>query len=76
MASIKGTFDTLSGLVGTITDLALRLIVALLVVDVLFPASSEISENIGLLLDQFGENGLGGLVAVLLFLLLYQNRKG
>jgi len=35
--------------VGTITDLALRLIVALLVVDVLFPASSAISENIGTL---------------------------
>ncbi|HIN49837.1 MAG TPA: hypothetical protein EYM78_03850 [Gemmatimonadetes bacterium] len=74
MASIKGTFDTISGLVGTITDLALRLIVALLVVDVLFPASSEISENIGRLVGQFGDNGLAGLIAILLFLLLYKNR--
>lgn len=74
MASIKGTFDTVSGLVGTITDLALRLIVALLVVDVLFPASSAISENIGTLVGQFGDNGLAGLIAILLFLLLYKNR--
>lgn len=74
MASIKGTFDTISGLVGTITDLALRLIAALVVVDVLFPGTTGIIENIGQLLDQFGENGLGGLVAVLLFLLLYKNR--
>lgn len=74
MASIKGTFDTVSGLVGTITDLALRLIAALVVVDVLFPGTTGIIENIGQLLDQFGENGLGGLVAVLLFLLLYKNR--
>ena len=74
MASIKGTFDTVSGLVGTITDLALRLIAALVVVDVLFPGTTGIIENIGQLLDQFGQNGLGGLVAVLLFLLLYKNR--
>ena len=74
MASIKGTFDTISGLVGTITDLALRLIVALLVVDVLFPASSAITENIGTLVSQFGDNGLAGLIAILLFLLLYKNR--
>ena len=73
---MKGTFDTVGGVVGTITDLALRLIAALVVVDVLFPGTSGIIENIGLLLDQFGENGLGGLVAVLLFLLLYNKSKG
>ena len=76
MASIQGTFDTVGGVVGTITDLALRLIAALVVVDVLFPGTTGIIENIGQLLDQFGQNGLGGLVAVLLFLLLYQNKKG
>ena len=76
MASIKGTFDAIMGLVGTITDVALKLIAALVVVDVLFPGTSGIIDNIGQLLDQFGQNGLGGLVAVLLFLLLYQNKKG
>ncbi len=76
MASVKETFDATMGLVGTFTDVALKLIAALVVVDVLFPSSSPITENIGRLLDQLGQNGLGGLVAVLLFLLLYQNRKG
>ena len=64
------------GLVGTITDVALKLIAALVVVDVLFPGTTGIIDNIGELLAQFSQNGLGGLVAVLLFLLLYQNRKG
>ena len=64
------------GVVGTFTDVALKLIAALVVVDVLFPGSSPIIDNIGQLLDQFGQNGLGGLVAVLLFLLLYNNSKG
>ena len=64
------------GLVGSATDVALKFIAALVVVDVLFPGTTGIIENIGQLLDQFGENGLGGLVAVLLFLLLYNNSKG
>ena len=64
------------GVVGTFTDVALKLIAALVVVDVLFPGTFGIIDNIGQLLDQFGQNGLGGLVAVLLFLLLYNNSKG
>ena len=70
------------GVVGTFTDVALKLIAALVVVDVLFPGTIRVAggggiiDNIGQLLDQFGQNGLGGLVAVLLFLLLYQNNKG
>ncbi len=62
------------GFVGSATDVVLKLIAAGVVVDVLFPGTTGIIENIGQLLDQFGQNGLGGLVAVLLFLLLYKNR--
>ena len=64
------------GFVGSATDVVLKLIAALVVVDVLFPGTTGIIDNIGELLAQFGQNGLGGLVAVLLFLLLYQNNKG
>ena len=74
MANVKETIGTVSGYVGTLTDFGLKVIVALLVVDVLFPASTAISENIGTLVGQFGDNGLAGLIAVLLFLLLYKNR--
>ena len=74
MANVKGTIDTVSGYVRQLTDFGLMVIVALLVVDVLFPASSPISENIGTLVGQFGDNGLAGLIAILLFLLLYKNR--
>ena len=64
------------GFVGSATDVVLKLIAALVVVDVLFPGTTGIIDNIGELLAQFGQNGLGGLVAVLLFLLLYNNSKG
>ena len=74
MPNIKGTVDSLTGLLRTVTDFGLGLIVALVIVDVLFPASSSITENIGELAGQFGDNGLAGLIAVLLFLLLFKNR--
>ena len=64
------------GFVGSATDVVLKIIAAAVVVDVLFPGTTGIIDNIGELLAQFGQNGLGGLVAVLLFLLLYNNSKG
>ena len=74
MANVQGTIDSLTGVLRTIVDFGLGLIVALVIVDVLFPTSSSITENIGELAGQFGENGLAGLIAVLLFLLLFKNR--
>lgn len=74
MANVKGTIDSVTGVLRTLTDFGLGLIVALVIVDVLFPASSNITENIAVLAGQFGENGLAGLIAVLLFLLLFKNR--
>ena len=75
MANVKGTIDTVTGYVRTLIDLGLRIIVALVVVDVLFPDSTDITENLGTVVDQFGEHGLAGLIAVLLFLLLFRNKQ-
>ena len=75
MANVRGTIDSGTGGLRPLTDFGLGLIVALVIVDVLFPASSNITENIGLLAGQFGENGLAGLIAVLLFLLLFKKNK-
>ena len=72
MASIKGTFDATMGVVGTFTDVALKLIAALVVVDVLFPTSTRIIENIAIVVDQFGDQGVAGLIALLLVLVLYR----
>lgn len=74
MANVKGTLNAVSGYLRSITDFGLRIIVALLVVDVLFPGSTGIVRNVGATVGQFGANGLAGLIAVLLFLLLYKNK--
>ncbi|SVB28908.1 uncharacterized protein METZ01_LOCUS181762, partial [marine metagenome] len=74
VANVKGTLNAVSGYLRSITDFGLRIIVALLVVDVLFPGSTGIVRNVGATVGQFGANGLAGLIAVLLFLLLYKNK--
>ncbi len=74
MANVIGTLNTVSGYARSITDFGLRIIVALLVVDVLFPGSTQMVRNVGGMVGQFGANGLAGLIAVLLFLLLYKNK--
>lgn len=55
MANVRDTMDAVTGWLHTATDFGLRVIVALVVVDVLFPASSAITENIGVVAGQFGE---------------------
>lgn len=72
MASIKGSIATIGGYASSFTDFGIKIIVALLVVDILFPESSPITENIGEMVGQFGDNGLAGLIALLLFLMLYK----
>lgn len=74
MANVIGTLNTVSGYARSITDFGLRIIVALLVVDVLFPGSTQMVRNVGGMVGQFGANGLAGLIAILLFLLLYKNK--
>ena len=74
MANVKETINLVTGWLQTATDFGLRAVVALVIVDVLFPKSSAITENIGVIAGQFGDNGLAGLIALLLFLLLFKNR--
>ena len=72
MASIKGAIATLGGFASSLTDFGIKVIVALVVVDILFPGVTSITLNIGEMVGQFGDNGLAGLIALLLFLMLYR----
>lgn len=74
MANLQETINTVGGLLRSITDFGLRVIVALLVVDVLFPGTTNMVRNVNGIVGQFGNGGVAGLIAVLLFLLLYKNK--
>ncbi len=72
MASPRQALDTVTGWLKTITNFGVGLIMALVVIDILFPDSTYVIENIGRIVGQFSEQGLAGLIALLLFLLLFR----
>ena len=72
MGGFMAILNTVGGYAKSITDFGLTVIVALVVVDVLFPTSTRIIENIAIVVDQFGDQGVAGLIALLLVLVLYR----
>jgi len=55
-----------------ITQLGISLILAFVIIDVLFPGTTGVVDNIGAIVGQFSDNGLAGLIALLLFLILFK----
>lgn len=73
MDSIKEAITAVTGWVRNLTELGISLILALLVIDVLFPNTTNLVQNIGEIVGQFSEpEGLVGLIALLLFLMLFK----
>tara|TARA_B100000678_G_scaffold171728_1_gene143293 strand:+ start:519 stop:731 length:213 start_codon:yes stop_codon:yes gene_type:complete len=67
-----GALSTVSGYAKSITDFGLTIITALIVLDILYPNSSYITENLARVVGDFGDQGVAGLIVVLLFLVLYR----
>ena len=74
MASIKESINSVTGIIQTATEFGMTLILALVIIDVLFPGSTTLVANIGAIVKQFSTEGLSGLIALLLFLILFKNK--
>jgi len=81
MATPKSSMPMLNGM-STLTDwlraateLGLALILAFVIIDVLFPGTTGIVNNLGVIVGQFSKEGLAGLIALLMFLLIFKNRS-
>ena len=72
MGPIMGALSTVGGWAKSVTDFGLTAITALIVVDILYPNSSYITENLARVVGDFGDQGVAGLIVVLLFLVLYR----
>ena len=72
MGPIMGALSTVGGWAKAVTDFGLTIITALIVVDILYPNSSYITENLARVVGDFGDQGVAGLIVVLLFLVLYR----
>jgi len=74
MASVKDSVNTVTSIIQTATEFGMTLILALVIIDVLFPGSTTVVANIGAIVGQFSREGLSGLIALLLFLILFKNK--
>ena len=75
MASVKESINTVTGVIQTATEFGITLILALVIIDVLFPGTAGIINNLGVIVGQFSKEGLTGLIALLLFLMLFKNKQ-
>ena len=72
MLSVRDSMSNVTDWLRGATELGLALILAFVVVDVLFPGVTGVVTNLGLIVAQFSKEGLAGLIALLLFLILFK----
>ena len=74
MTSVKDAMSQLTDWLRSATELGLAAILALVIIDVLFPGTTGVVTNIGTIVGQFSKEGLSGLIALLLFLVVFKNK--
>jgi len=71
---MQDALNTIGGWMSSATELGLKVVIAAIVVDVLFPDTTGIIGNIGAAVGNFSSNGVAGLIALLLFLVLFRQK--
>lgn len=71
---VKDSFDYMSVMLHGVVGLGLSLATAFLVVDLLFPGTTNIVDNVAKMVNSFIGHGLVGLIALLVFLSIYSRR--
>ena len=72
MVPINDTIQSVTGYLRSITDLGIAFVMTFVVIDVLFPGTTGLVANIGEIVGQFSQQGLVGLIALLLFLVVFK----
>lgn len=72
MAGLKDVIDSISGWLKALIDLGLAVILVFVLIDILFPGTTGIIDNIGIIVGAFADKGVVGLIALLLFMLVYK----
>ena len=72
MAGIKDIIDSVSGWLKALIDLGIAVILVFVIIDILFPGTTGIIDNIGIIVGSFADKGVVGLIALLLFMLIYK----
>jgi len=73
MTSVNETLSKVTQWVQKFSEFGLALILSFVVIDILFPGTTGVVDNIGIIVSQFSKEGLAGLIALLLFLILFKH---
>lgn len=72
MATFKDILRTINEWLKVLTEFGLSLLLAFVIIDILFPGTTGVIENIGEIVGGFAKEGAVGLIALLIFLLVYK----
>lgn len=72
MRTFKEILQTATGWLKDIIEFGIALILIFVLIDILFPGTTGLVNNIGEIVGSFAKEGVVGLIALLLFLLIYK----
>lgn len=72
MALLRDTLQKTTGWLREIFDFGIALVLLFVVIDILFPGTTGVVENIGDIVSSFAAEGVVGLIALLVFLWIYK----
>ncbi|HJL84955.1 MAG TPA: hypothetical protein QGG35_06090 [Candidatus Marinimicrobia bacterium] len=71
---IRNALQAISGWGKEVVDFGVAVIMVGVVVDILFPGTTGVIDNIADLVGDFSSQGVAGIIALLLFVTIYNNR--
>jgi len=72
MAMFKDIIQDINGWLKVLAEFGLSLILVFVLIDILFPGTTGIINNLGKIVESFAKEGIVGLIALLIFLLIYK----
>tara|TARA_B100001250_G_C19323610_1_gene581540 strand:+ start:260 stop:478 length:219 start_codon:yes stop_codon:yes gene_type:complete len=71
---LKDVLKTVNEYLATITDLVKTLVIIGIIVEIIFPNRFGVIENLREIMEQFGDAGFAGLLALMMLVMWYEKK--
>ena len=71
---LKDVLKTVNEYLATITDLVKTLVIIGIIVEIIFPNRFGVIENLREIMEQFGDAGFAGLLAIMMLVMWYEKK--
>ncbi len=72
MAGLKDTINGVTAWLKTFFELGVALILLFIIIDILFPGTTGVVDNVGEVVASFSREGIVGVIALLFFLWIFK----